>query len=59
MLLKAISGYTKTWHANCKLHLAYKTIMEAGEINFFIITALLVVTICAWELGSNWERKEK
>jgi hypothetical protein len=33
--------------------------MQAGETHFFIITALLVLTISAWELGSNWRRKEK
>jgi hypothetical protein len=32
--------------------------MQAGEAHFFIITALLVLTISAWELGDKW-RKEK
>jgi hypothetical protein len=31
--------------------------MEAGESNY-IIMALLVLTISAWELGSGWRKKE-
>jgi hypothetical protein len=33
--------------------------MQAGEINFFIITALLVLSISVWELDSDRPRKEK
>jgi len=33
--------------------------MEAIETPFFIITALLVLTISVWELGEDWKRKEK
>jgi hypothetical protein len=32
--------------------------MEAGESNYIIIMALLVLAISAWELGSKWGRKE-
>jgi hypothetical protein len=30
--------------------------MQAGEINFSIVMALLVLSISAWELGSNWRK---